>query len=361
MGKRSANIGEACRTCHAPFPSRHCLGCTSNGHRILFCPTCAWASGEPNKPAATRRDLQPRSSTRHVFALPTQSTVPNSDQSWTNRAEEDTADAGGSQQIADQDSTAPPLPSTDEPMGQATGGMQSQYTDVQLPDGTACCTRCNWRGITKTATCLACMNGTVPAPGQVVTVDIATAWLPTVGRFPTIVWIPRRVKPAAAQILCRQLHVAATTANLPHSASTAAPHHLLYHLPQLLFRRASNDDEELMNSDDPDKPTPFKEVLEARLEKAARGDWPSLVQELWDDIAEYDTKPSRPSRANALAQPSNYDDDAPRLDQATLESCRQSARRRPSECSQHAIRRTTRPTLNGGEQAGSESSSEQHH
>jgi hypothetical protein len=54
-----------------------------------------------------------------------------------------------------------------------------------------------------------------------------------------------------------------------------------------------------MNSDDPDKPTPFKEVLEARLEKAARGDWPSLVQELWDDIAESDEKPSRPSRACA--------------------------------------------------------------
>jgi hypothetical protein len=155
MGKGSANVGEACRKCHTPFLSRHCMGCTKHGHRVIFCPTCAWEAGEPHGPEATQPNRPPVSSTHQDFFIPSRTTGPSADQSWPSASRADVEVGPGIQRLADHEAT-PNVPSTtDTPMQQAAGSAQSQYADVQLPDGTACCTRCNWRGITKSTTCLA--------------------------------------------------------------------------------------------------------------------------------------------------------------------------------------------------------------
>ena len=143
---------------------------------------------------------------------------------------------------------------------------------------------------------MACQHTLLPSPGQVVSVQIATALLPKVGRFSTVVWIPRRQKPIAAQVMLHQLHIAAATSTLPHSETIAHQHNILYHLPQLLFRKTTADEEDMAVDEDPAKPTPFRELIEKRLERALAGDWSSLVQDLWDDIAEHDEKPPRRPR-----------------------------------------------------------------
>ena len=133
--------------------------------------------------------------------------------------------------------------------------------------------------------------------------------LPEAFPSPPILWVPRRCKAAAAEMLRQLLANAAMHAKAsPGNVEAEVAHRLLRAAPQILFRLAPEDDTRATGEDEHH----YKHTLGAvrdRLRRAARGLWAEMLLELLAEVnTQVATRRSQPPPRCPALQPEQISD-----------------------------------------------------